>query len=361
MSASTETNITSNFESAYAFCWGARLQGSHNRTCGGTLRKRSSRHFKCKFCPNCQWTMAIPATRIRALTDDLRYTLSNRRSFGMWTIASKTMGAFRYRIVNNTLGCMRPALIVFEKDPPSRIAWANVDPRLVDEHGRVPMCVSRGTVIPIQHTKASHLPTLATMTKLEPLSPQSSDPPTPESSPPSTPPPTPPLVAIEPPTVAPLLSPLSPLSFHCLPEVNVQVSANALCPSEFTLSDPESGESGDKDRSESPEPDVYEPDSPESDPPTLCEVILPSLRPKVRKSPYTSEDRKQRNRDSAAKSRLAKRKYICELENRVDELSRMVMMLSEENAFWKGLGLQGPYDPTCPLVACAGFKVELEN
>ena len=300
--------------------------------------------------------MAIPATRIRALTDDLRYILSNRRSFGMWTIASKAMGAFRYRIVNNTMGCMRPALIVFEKDPPSHIAWANLDPRLVDEHGRVPMCVSRGTVIPIQHTKASHLPTLATMTKLEPLSPQSSAPSTPESSPPSTPPPTPPLVAIESPPIAPLLS---PLPFHCLPEVNVQVSANALCPSEFTLLDPESI---DKDCSESPEPDVYEPDSPESDPPTLCEVIVPPLRPpKKRKSPCTSEDRKQRNRDSAAKSRLVRRQYICELENRVDELSRTVMMLSEENAFWKSLGLQGPYDPTCPLVACAGFKVELEN
>jgi len=354
-SSSSTNNITTNYESAYAFCWGARLQGSHNRTCGGTLRKQSNRHFKCKFCSNCQWTMAIPATRVRALTDDLRYILSNRRSFGMWTIASKAMGAFRYRIVNNTMGCMRPALVVFEKDPPSRIAWTDVDPRLVDEHGRVPMCVSRGTVIPIQHTKASHLPTLATMTKLEPLSPQSSAPPTPESSPPSTPPPTPPLVAIESPTIAPLLSPLPVCAF---PEVKIEMPEVQVDMPELALSDPESG---DKDCPESPEPDVYEPDSPESDPPTLCEVVLPSLRPKHRKSPYTSEDRKQRNRDSAAKSRLAKRQYIFKLENRVDELSRMVTMLSEENAFWKSLGLQGPYDPTCPLVACAGFKVELEN
>ena len=302
--------------------------------------------------------MAIPAARVRALTDDLRYILSNRRSFGMWTVASKAMGAFRYRIVNNTMGCMRPALIVFEKNPPSRIAWADVDPRLVDEHGRVPMCVSKGTVIPIRHTKASHLPTLATMTKLEPLSPQSSVPSTPASSPPSTPPPTPPLVAGQSPTIAPLLS---PLSFRCLPEVDaqdVQVPVFPLCPSEFTLSDPESG---DKDGSESPELDAYEPDSPESDPPTLCEVVVPPLRPKVRRSPRTSEDRKQRNRDAAAKSRMAKRKYIFELEARVEELSQRVTMLSEENTFWKSLELQGPYDPTCPLVACAGFKVELEN
>ena len=73
------------------------------------------------------------------------------------------------------------------------------------------------------------------------------------------------------------------------------------------------------------------------------------------------EIRKQRNRDSAAKSRLAKRQYIYELENRVNELSRTVTMLTKENTFWKNLELGGPYDPTCPLVACAGFEVSIAN
>jgi hypothetical protein len=337
MSADNEL-LPANLGSIYAFCWGARLQGSRNRTCGGTLTKRSKRHFKCKFCLNCQWTMAIPATRVRPLTDDLRHTLSNRRSFGMWTVSSRAMGAFQYRIVNNTMGCARPALIIFEKEPPSRIAWSEVDPNLVDEHGRVPMCVSKGTVIPIKHTRASHLPRLATMTRIEPMSPQSTPPSTPESSPPST--------------------PLPPLSPCCLPEVDVQVSMEALSPSEFTLSDPESSE---KDRSESPEPDLYELDSPESDPPTLYEVAIPSLRPKVRNYSCTAEDRKQRNRDSAAKSRLAKRQYIFQLETRIEELSQMATKLSKENSFWRSLALEGPRDPTCPLVACAGFKLELEN
>ena len=127
---------------------------------------------------------------------------------------------------------------------------------------------------------------------------------------------------------------------------------------ELALSEPESNF---QESSESPEPEVYEPDSPESDPPTLCAVVLPSLHRKRRAGPFTSEDRKQRNRDSAAKSRLAKRQYIYELENRVDELSQTVTLLTEENTFWKSLGLGGPYDPTCPLVACAGFEVTTAN
>ena len=127
---------------------------------------------------------------------------------------------------------------------------------------------------------------------------------------------------------------------------------------ELALFEPESNC---QESSESPEAEVYEPDSPESDPPTLCEVVLPSLPRKRRKGPYTSEARKQRNRDSAAKSRLAKRQYIYELENRVNELSRTVTMLTKENTFWKNLELGGPYDPTCPLVACAGFDVSIAN
>jgi hypothetical protein len=120
--------------------------------------------------------------------------------------------------------------------------------------------------------------------------------------------------------------------------------------------------------------------------PTLCEVVVPSsivqladapllvedfedeeedkeedkeepLQP-VRRSP--EEQRKHRNRQSAAKSRATKCKYISQLEARVCELTATAQALSEENRFWKSLELVHG-DLSCPLFACKGFVFTKED
>ena len=120
-----------------------------------------------------------------------------------------------------------------------------------------------------------------------------------------------------------------------------------------------------KRRRRSPLPDAG------SETPTLCEVIVPSALvgiadyikeepispvslPSPPPSPSPTETRKQRNRESAAKSRIQKRKYIASLEQKVEALSHTVRMLTEENQFWRGLGLVRG-DATCPLAACEAF------
>ena len=256
-------------------CWGAQLQGLHASVCG-CLRDWSSRHFKSKFCADCKYSMAVPAARVRVLTNDLAYALENRRSFGMWTIASPMMHGFRYRIVNNTHDCFGDRLIVFEDEPPPDIAWTPVDSELVDSNGMVQMCVCKGTAVPLKY---------------------------------------------------------------------VQVKVK---------------------RTKRPPPDAG------SETPTLCEVLVPSVIMRLAEdvkeepsspsslqspppSPTLFETRKQRNRASAAKSRIVKRQYIDSLEQRVDELSRVVHILTEENQFWKSLGIVRG-DSTCPLAACEAFS-----
>ena len=250
-------------------CWGAQLQG---RAACGRVRDWSSRHFKSKFCADCKYSMSVPAARVRVLTDDLAYALENRRSFGMWTIASPMMHGFRYRIVNNTYDCVGDRLIIFEAEPPPDIVWTPVDDELVDNNGMVQMCVCKGTVVPLKYVHLRNK------------------------------------------------------------------------------------------RRRSPPPDAG------SETPTLCEVIVPSALVTVKQepispvslpspppSPSPTETRKQRNRESAAKSRIQKRQYISSLEKRVDALTHAVRVLTEENQFWKSLGLMRG-DTSCPLAACEAFS-----
>jgi len=261
-------------------CWGGCLQGTDTIACGST-RSKNSRHFKSKFCDDCKNGMVVPATRVRVLTDHMAYTLENRRSVGVWTIASPMMHGFLYRIVNNTHDCFGDRLIIFETEPPSDIAWTPVDDELVDGNGMVQMRVCRGTVVPIHYVKtrgpkrARHAPLDA-----------GSDTPT-------------------------------------LCEVIVPSSMVAQFANEPHIKD------------EIPSP----PPSPSSPP----------------ESPSLSETRKLRNRKSAAKSRIMKQRYIASLEQKVHVLSQTVHALTEENQFWKSLGIVRG-DTTCPLVACEAFS-----
>ena len=129
-------------------------------------------------------------------------------------------------------------------------------------------------------------------------------------------------------------------------------------------------------RASSPEPLnlLDAPDPPDAPPPTLCEVIMPSVLMQLANTTVPSMDsppssptptptspplnkretRMQRNRQSAATSRERKRKYITYLEQQVGELERTVELLRNENWFWRSLEVD-KYDPTCPLWVCEWF------
>jgi len=288
-------------------CWGAQLQGD-NRTgeCRFT-RKRDTRHFKSKFCAHCRWSMAVPAKRVRALSDEVAMLLENRRSAGMWTAAPPRMGGFLYRVVNNTQGCFKPKLVVFEKDPPANLPWPAINPRLCDADGMVRMCVSKGTTVPISlvrdPTRARGPPPeteTETDTETEPAAE-----PEPDLEPKPEPEPEAELLQLDwfAPEIESLeaLGPLLPVT-ECVPELGSE-----------------------------PEPVV-----------AVADVVAGDVAPSVLMKLNGIDRalvRKQRNRAPAATSRERKRQYISSLENQVDTLEQQVQTLQQENAFWKSLGL----------------------
>ena len=282
-------------------CWGACLQGIDASVCG-RVRDMHSRHFKTKFCDACRSVMTVPASRIRILTDEMAYTLENRRSMGVWTEASPGMGSFRYRIVNNTQGCFGGRLIVFESEPPRRLACPLVDSDFVDDEGRVHLRVCRGTAVPIKYVqiyarglkRARHEETHDS--------------------------------GSETPTLCEVIVPSS----------IVQLTDESPRVDEF-----EEEEAEDEDEEEEEEEEEEE---------KPLQTLLKSHE----------ERRKHRNRQSAAKSRVQKREYIADLEARVCQLSATVHALKAENCFWKSLGLVRG-DATCPLTACEGFVFASEE
>ena len=171
------------------------------------------------------------------------------------------MGAFRYRIVNNTRGCVAPPLVIFQTPRRSQFAGRELDTGLEDEKGLVHLCVNKGTLVPIQDVR--------------------SDP---------------------------------------------KRQKRTAC--------------------DSPRSHVPVPSPVPSPTPTLCEVLVPSLIMKlpviplpVQQDPSHDEQRKQRNRESADRSRKGQRKYIADLEYQVGVLERQVGLMQEENWFYKLLGV----------------------
>jgi len=280
---------------AEEWCWGALLQGICADACQAPL-DRNCRHFKTKFCQKCRWAMAVPATRVRVLSDEMTCVLENRRSTGMWTTAPKRAGKFRFRVVNNTKDCRGRPLVIFEKPPPSCVPCEELDPELLDERGMVQLCVCKGTAVPIHHVKGRKrvefpMREFASL----PSSVTSSPAPSRASSPEPFDVPEPP------PTACTVL----------VPSVLVKLANTTATP-----------------------------------------VALPLPRPEPRNR---REHRMQRNRASAATSRERKRKYIAELEYQVDALERTVVQLRHENGFWRSLDIDR-YDATCPLMVCEWFE-----
>jgi len=278
------------YQAPPAYCWGAQLQGTDTRRCASGHVK-GNRHFKTKFCANCKALMRVPLDRVRSLSATQAATFVNNHSGGIWTLAASKYGGFRFRVVNNTHGCQLPMLIVFEDPLPNDDgAWLEVPASLQEDDGCVHLCVSKGTAVPVRHLGRLHYK--------------------PEST-----------------------SPTPSLS-DAEEEEEVMLAAEEL-------------------------------------PPVLCEVLVPSvvmnlpLPPIDASSPASpttpsssgesdepvfasyNERRMHRNRQSAAKSRLMKRRYIESLEQSVSELEQAVEKLRQENLYLHSLRTVNLDDALC--------------
>ena len=263
--------VNSKRASGLAYCWGAQLQGTDRHFCAGGHVK-GDRHFKTKFCANCKAQMVVPLERVRCLSRARAAEFTNNHANGLWTLAAPKYGAFCFRIINHTAKCQPPLLIVFKEPPPDNDAWTPLPASLHDGDGFVRLCMSKGTIVPVQHRRLSRH-TLALLPS-----------PSPSPSPPSS------LAeGDEEQELAPRaeLVPCAPMK---------------LPPSE-------------------PQPAPCNP---------LGERKAPTL------ASY-NESRMQRNRQSAARSRLAKRQHIERLERTVLELQCAVEQLRKENWYLRSL------------------------
>jgi hypothetical protein len=105
-------------------------------------------HFKDKFCANCiSMRISVPTRRVRAIGDGDTHLLANRRSQGVWNRAPPHLGGGGFRVVNNTTGCVKPALVIFSEEPPA-LDWLPVPEGWADG-GCVALVVSKGTLVPM--------------------------------------------------------------------------------------------------------------------------------------------------------------------------------------------------------------------
>ena len=274
-------------------CWGAQLKGTDTSLCTRGHTK-GNRHFKTKFCAQCKATMLVPEARVRCLSAQQSKVFVNNHSGGMWTLAAEKHGGFRFRVINNTSGCLLPQLIVFEHSSPAATAFENVPGHLQGEDGFLRLCVSRGTVVPLQHLRCMHY---------KPPSPLHGPPP-PLQPPPSAPPPV--MCEVLVPSVVMNLAPPQPK-----PEPESEPESEPEPEPELALAlalEPEL------------EPAPPQPETPSSSGESE-ELTFSSYR----------ERRMHRNRLSAAKSRRTKREYIEALERQVDELLETVGVLRAQN------------------------------
>ena len=92
-------------------CWGGVLKDDWSECDPSFVSGKA--HFKNKFCPMCRSGIAIPSSRVRALTPELKSKFSNSLRSGFWNDAPKSVGGGEIRIVNNTITCDGPPLVVY--------------------------------------------------------------------------------------------------------------------------------------------------------------------------------------------------------------------------------------------------------
>lgn len=264
-------------------CWGSYIQGGDAHDCVPRFRP-GKRHFKTKFCDTCRKRMVVPATRVRAISGVQEALLHNARSMGVWSSMPGTLGTGRFRIINNTAGCVQPSLILFDDVVPD-LGWPAIPAEWQSPLGLVELCVGKGTLVPFESLKVRCPRTT--------------------------------------PLLCEVLVPSVPMRLTISPEDEEELPAL-----EAVKVDP--GESVLPDAHPFASLNVF--DTKELDEEEECVEREEAARKKAR--------RMQRNRESAATSRDRKRKYINDLEKQVYDLTQTVHTLREENALLNLLNLR---------------------
>ena len=88
----------------------------------------------------------------------VHYT-SNSLSAGFWKVAPQSLGGGEFRLLNNTVTCESPWLVVYREAPPDNVAWG-IMPSQWQKNGAVHMMVAKGTLVPdatLTHSAARRL------------------------------------------------------------------------------------------------------------------------------------------------------------------------------------------------------------
>ena len=130
-------------------CWGALLRGTAQH-CTPNFAVGKSR-FHDKFCPACSSAtgMAVPAERIKAVPVWCHKARTNSRTNGFWN--AHVSFPSRFRVINNTVQCVGPELIVFEQPPgPAAGPFPTCDFTEWVCNGCIFLRVSKGTLVPVR-------------------------------------------------------------------------------------------------------------------------------------------------------------------------------------------------------------------
>ena len=151
-SSSTSPPPTSSSSAAAHYCWGAMLCGTNERCTPGFTA--GGNHFKNKFCAACRTLVVVPAARVRALTPELGATLSvsTKMGAGFWKESPPSMGGTgpnhaRMRVINNTMTCNGPWLVLYEDSPPP-LEWARTPEDWLSGEF-VHLRIAKGTLVPV--------------------------------------------------------------------------------------------------------------------------------------------------------------------------------------------------------------------
>ena len=262
-------------------CWGSHIQDGDVHDCVPRFRP-GKRHFKTKFCDVCRKRMVVSASRVRAISEVQEELFHNARSMGVWSSMPGTLGTGRFRIINNTVGCVRPSLILFDDIAPD-LNWPALPAEWQSPLGLVELCVGKGTLVPSGSLKMR-------CSSAKPM-------------------------------LCEVLVPSVPMRLKISPEDVAEVPVLEAVKDEPSEADV-------PDHQFLASLDVFDTKELEKDASDLDEAARKKAR------------RMQRNRESAATSRDRKRKYISDLENQVYELTQTVHNLKEENALLNLLHLR---------------------
>ena len=128
-------------------CWGTLLSGSDERCARGFVPGKG--HFKNHFCGVCRSLgIKVPVQRTHALDSTQQAQFENNGGRGLWSEKAGCGPEHRFRLVNQTLKCSGPRLLILENASVSwDLAWASIPTRWIIE-GHVHFLISKGTLTP---------------------------------------------------------------------------------------------------------------------------------------------------------------------------------------------------------------------